>query len=73
MYQTHGLLRACYYKFGGQSIEVRVKDVNSDGCVIFLEELDDQNHNPLLIVLISDTILFSIFYLICIKYIINVK
>jgi hypothetical protein len=31
---------------GGQSIEARVKDVKEDGCTIFLEEPDDENHNP---------------------------
>lgn len=31
---------------GGQSIEVRVKDVTKTGCTIFLEEPDDENHNP---------------------------
>ena len=31
---------------GGQSVEARVKDVTSDSCVIFLEEPDDENHNP---------------------------
>lgn len=31
---------------GGQSIDVRVKDVTSTGCTIFNQEPDNQGHNP---------------------------
>lgn len=31
---------------GGQSIEARIRDLTEDGCILFLEEPDDQNHMP---------------------------